>query len=158
SETKRQAISKCRQAGMLVTEAVEFDEYWSLLTQVLSKFGVGPVHSLEEINLLRGSFPGNIKLFEARLNGELLAGIVIYDYNDVVHTQYMANSAEGRKLGALDFINSKLISETFSKRKYYSFGISTEQEGTVLNEGLMQQKEMMGGRAIVHDFYKIILT
>jgi hypothetical protein len=57
----------------------------------------------------------------------------------------------------LDFINHKLIDEVFSERKYYSFGISTENQGRVLNSGLIQQKEMMGGRGISINFYSISL-
>ncbi len=157
SETKRQAIAKCSQAGVQVEESQHFNQYWELLSSVLAKFDVKPVHTLQEINALKEKFPEKIRLFEARQNGELLAGIIIYDYKNVVHTQYMANSAKGRNIGALDYINAKLITEVFNQRKYYSFGISTEQDGTILNEGLIQQKEMMGGRAIVHDFYKILL-
>ena len=157
SETKRQAINKCTQANIEVSENKNFSEYWDLLISVLAKFDVLPVHTLSEINYLKQNFSDKIRLFEARLAGELLAGIVIYDYGNTVHTQYMANSSKGRSMGALDFINAKLITGEFKNRKYYSFGISTEQEGKVLNEGLIQQKEMMGGRAIVNDFYKILV-
>jgi hypothetical protein len=68
----------------------------------------------------------------------------------------MAASQEGRKLGALDFINHTLL-QKFSDRKYYSFGISTEKQGQFLNEGLIQQKENMGARGIALDFYSIKL-
>ena len=157
SETRRQAIDKCGKMGLLVTENNDFSEYWQLLDIVLEKFGVKPVHSLDEICVLKQHFTNQIRLFEARLDGELLAGVVVYDFGKVVHTQYMANSAKGRNMGALDFVNSFLINSKYSNRSYFSFGISTEEEGKVLNEGLIQQKEMMGGRAVVNDFYKIQL-
>lgn len=157
SESKRQAISRCEKLNVEVAESIDFSEYWSLLTEVLEKFDTKPVHSLEEIMMLRKLFPDNIKLFVARMNGKLLAGIITYNYGHVIHTQYMANSQEGRKVGALDFINHKLIDEFFLEKKYYSFGISTEDFGRKLNEGLIQQKEMMGGRGIAIDFYEISL-
>jgi len=157
SETKRQSVTKCIKNEIIISENEDFKEYWTLLTDVLSKFDTKPVHSLEEIEHLKASFPKNIKLFEARKEEELLAGIVIYDYEKVVHTQYMANSQEGRKIGALDFINNSLITEVFKDRNYYSFGISTESQGKHLNSGLIQQKEMMGGRGIALDFYSITL-
>ena len=156
SESKRQSVHKCFQAGIEVAENNNFSDYWQLLQSVLSKFKTTPVHSLKEIHHLKEKFPEKIRLFEARQNDNLLAGVVIYDYGNCVHTQYMANSEEGRKTGTLDFINAKLIT-LFKERKYYSFGISTEQEGAYLNEGLIQQKELMGGRAVVNDFYKIKL-
>jgi hypothetical protein len=156
SESKRQSVHKCLQAGVEIVENNNFSDYWQLLQSVLSKFKTTPVHSLKEIHYLKQKFPERIRLFEARQNDNLLAGVVIYDYGNCVHTQYMANSQEGRKTGALDFINAKLIAD-FKERKYYSFGISTEQEGDYLNEGLIQQKELMGARAVVNDFYKIKL-
>jgi hypothetical protein len=38
-----------------------------------------------------------------------------------------------------------------------SFGVSTEKNGTYLNEGLIHQKEMIGARSVVHDFYEMVL-
>ena len=157
SETKRQLATKCEKIKVEFLENDDFTDYWFLLSEVLSKFHTKPVHSVEEITNLKQDFPQQIRLFEARQKGILLAGIVIYDYDNVAHTQYMANSAEGRKVGALDFINHNLINIVFSNKKYYSFGISTENQGQVLNEGLIQQKEMMGSRAIAVDFYQIDL-
>ncbi|NMH88329.1 GNAT family N-acetyltransferase [Flavivirga algicola] len=157
SESKRQAVAKCMKNEIVFSENNDFGEYWDLLTNVLAKFGIKPVHTLEEINNLKKSFPDKIKLFEARKDNVLLAGIVIYDFDNVVHTQYMANSQEGRKIGALDFINNCLINEVYSDREFYSFGISTSDQGRSLNEGLIQQKEMMGSRGVAIDFYNISL-
>jgi hypothetical protein len=150
-------VAKCTQANVAITENDDFSEYWNLLVEVLSKFNTLPVHNINEIMGLKNSFKNKIRLFEARLNGELLAGAVIYDYSNVVHTQYLANSEKGRSLGALDFISFQLINGEFKDRKYFSFGTSTTNEGKVLNEGLVQQKENMGARTIVNDFYKILL-
>ncbi|PZF72041.1 GNAT family N-acetyltransferase [Taibaiella soli] len=155
SETKRQSVTKCRNKGFIVAPNDDFSEYWQLLTEVLSKFGTPPVHSLEEIKHLKSQFPEKIKLYECRDQGTLMAGIIIYDYGRSIHTQYMANSNAGRNAGALDYINYILITEVYRDREYYNFGISTESMGQFLNEGLIQQKEMMGGRGIVYDFYKI---
>ena len=157
SESKRQSVAKCEKMGLKVIESNDFSSYWDLLTEVLSKFNIKPVHSLQEITYLKNKMPDNIKLYEARLNNSLLAGIVMYDYSRVVHTQYMASSMEGRNIGALDYVNYILINSIYSDRYYYSWGISTEQGGKILNTGLIQQKEMMGGRGIAIDTYLIDL-
>jgi hypothetical protein len=157
SETKRQSVTKCDKNDISFSENSDFAEYWDLLTEVLSKFDTKPVHSLTEIIKLKKFFPEKIRLFEARKDNLLLAGIVIYDYDNVVHTQYMANSQEGRKIGALDFINHNLLNDVFQDRAYYSFGISTENQGRELNQGLVKQKEMMGSRGVALDFYSISL-
>lgn len=157
SETKRQSVSRCIKNDVEFFENNDFEEYWQLLASVLSKFDTKPVHSLEEIKLLKSLFPDKIRLFEARDKEKLLAGIVIYDFGNVVHTQYMANSEAGRKIGALDFINDHLIAKIYQDREYYSFGISTEMQGKKLKAGLIQQKEMMGARGVALDFYAIQL-
>jgi hypothetical protein len=125
---------------------------------VLYKFNTKPVHTVSEITLLKNYFPENILLFGAFKQSELIAGIVIFDFDQVIHTQYMANSDEGRKIGALDFINHTIIEKYKTQKQYYSFGISTEDNGRFLNTGLIQQKEMMGSRSVALDFYKINLN
>lgn len=157
SETKRQLVRKCEKQKVEVAETHECSSFWNLLTEVLRRHDATPVHTLNEIVYLKNKFPEQIRLFVALDQTELLAGVLVYDYGNVVHTQYMANSQKGRKLGALDYINFKLITDFFKDREYYSFGSSNEDNGKILNEGLSMQKENMGGRGIAHDFYKIDL-
>ncbi|WP_422081510.1 GNAT family N-acetyltransferase [Ulvibacterium sp.] len=155
--SKRRAVQKCFRDKIDFLENNDFTEYWDLLTEVVSKFNVKPVHSLQEIVYLNKLFPEKIRLFEARKEGRLLAGAVIYDYDNVIHVQYQANSQEGRKMGALEFLHHNLINKIFMEREYYSFGISSENEGKKLNRGLIQQKERMGARGIALDFYSLPL-
>lgn len=155
---KRRLVKKCKQNNVLVAENEDFSEYWNLLTGVLQKYETKPVHGLGEILHLKNKFPNNIRLFEARLENDLLAGTVVFDFGKVIHTQYLAISNLGKSYGALDFINFHLMENIFKDRPYYSFGISTENSGRYLNEGLIQQKENMGGRAVTLDFYRIDLN
>ncbi|MCW2481842.1 GNAT family N-acetyltransferase [Candidatus Symbiopectobacterium sp. NZEC135] len=104
--------------------------------------------------LLASRFPNNINLYTAKKDEEIIAGCLVFDFGCVVHTQYLASSPEGRTLGALDYLLATLIQQVYQEKKYFSFGISTEQSGTFLNEGLIAQKEGFGGRGIVHDFYE----
>ena len=57
--------------------------------------------------------------------------------------------------GALDFLISHVISLFVGSKKFLSFGISTEKNGEKLNVGLQRQKEMLGGRSILHDTYEL---
>lgn len=156
NNNKKRLNKKCMINNIRITENDQVDDYWELLSEVLQKYDTKPVHNLIEIKSLKNKFFENIKLFEARKDDLLLAGILIFDFGNVVHTQYLASSDEGRKFGALDFISTFLI-EKFTDRKYFSFGISTEKQGRVLNEGLIQQKENMGARGVTLDHYEIIL-
>lgn len=154
SDSRKCTIRKSKKQGIKICEGEFLDEYHQLLTQVVAKFGAEPVHTLHELQLLKARFPDNIRLFGAFNGGLLLAGTIIYDFGHVVHTQYLASSDEGRGGGALDFVLAHLIETTFADRQYFSFGISTEQEGRYLNEGLVFQKEGFGARGVVHDFYE----
>jgi hypothetical protein len=88
----------------------------------------------------------------ACLDGNLLAGAMIFRYGHVWHTQYLACSESGRALGALDLVISTVKEKaTEAGAQYLSFGTSTEQDGRVLNMGLLWQKESFGARSIVCD-------
>ena len=106
---------------------------------------------------LKRTFPNNIRLFVAKANGRVVAGTLIYETSQVAHAQYIATSAEGRAMGALDGLFCHLIANVFVGKKYFDFGISTEQGGRYLNEGLAFQKEGFGARAVVYDTYSIKL-
>lgn len=151
---RRHAIGKAKKAGVRVLSGAEPEAFHTLLSDVLRKHDAVPTHSLAELRLLQARFPQQIVLHEARSEDDLLAGVLIYDFGRVVHTQYMAVSEEGRHLDALSFLLAELIESTYAKRLHFSFGISTEQEGRVLNGGLIAQKEYFGARAVVHDVYE----
>jgi lipid II:glycine glycyltransferase (peptidoglycan interpeptide bridge formation enzyme) len=86
-------------------------------------------------------------------DGSLLAGVLVYCYPTAWHTQYMAASPEGRKVGGLDLIVAQLIDEARTAgAEWLSFGTSTTNGGKTLNEGLLWQKESFGGRSVTHDF------
>lgn len=154
-ESRRSGIRKARNAGVTVERTDDVAHFWEVLNQTLQCcHGVKPVHSAAELELLMGRFPENIKLYVARLGDEVLAGSVVFDCGKVVHTQYLAASPKGKQMGALDLVINVLITEVFADREYLDFGISTEQGGLVLNEGLAFQKEMFGGRGVNYDCWK----
>lgn len=153
SDSRKNTARKAEKLGAEVRVLGDLSKFHALLTEVLSKFGATPVHSIAELNLLRDRFRERIVVHGAMLGAELLAGLLVFDFDHIVHVQYMASSASGRRHGALDYLLFQLIDVIYKDRKYLSFGISTEQQGRFLNEGLVRQKEGFGGRAVVHDFY-----
>jgi len=157
SDSRKCTIRKSAKLGVVVREGVFFGQFHQLLSQAIAKFGADPVHSVAELEHLKSRFPNGIRLFGAFNGDKLLAGAIIYDFGHVVHTQYLASSDAGREVGALDYVLANLIERTFVERTYFSFGISTEQNGQCLNEGLIFQKEGFGGRGVVHDFYELEL-
>jgi hypothetical protein len=154
TEPRRRAVRKAGRAGISLHVGADPASFHALLSDVLRKHQVTPTHSLAELRLLQARFPRRIVLHEAHRQGVLLAGALVYDFGRVVHTQYLAASEEGRQLDALSFLLAALIGSTYAGRQYFSFGVSTEQAGTVLNSGLVAQKEYFGARGIAHDFYE----
>ncbi len=151
-------IKKATKNNILVCETEHLTDFWNLLELVLhARHGVSPVHSLSEIELLRQQFPENIKCFVAKKDNEVISGALIFENRDVVHTKYLANGSLGRELGALDFLISDLIKKYSKTKRYFDFGISTENSGRSLNKGLISQKEGFGARAFVHDFFSLSL-
>ncbi len=155
---KSRGIKKAISAGVVVKE-MPLDEFWPILTLVLeSQHETKPVHTLEEIRLLQERFPKNIECRGAYLDGQPVAGTLLFVSGPVAHTQYLASSDLGRESSALDLAIDQSIEE-FTNRgfEYFNFGISTEDQGRVLNEGLVFHKEGFGARSVCHDHYSIEL-
>ena len=155
NEMRNRGIKKALHHGIIVEESNRWTDFWEVLTTNLqTKYHVSPVHSLSEIRMLKARFPHNIRLFTAQLNNKVLGGTVVYEYGNVAHTQYISASLEGKKLRVLDLLLDKLIHEVYRNKTWFDFGKSTEQQGTILNEGLIFQKESFGGRAVCYDWYE----
>jgi hypothetical protein len=153
---RTRAIKKAKKLGIVI-EIGSFESFWNeiLTPNLLERFGVKPVHSLKEIELLANYFPLNIKQFNATLDGRNIAGATIFETPNVAHAQYISATQEGRENGGLDFLFSFLIENIFANKDYFDFGISNENNGKSLNHGLLEWKEGFGGRTFTHDFYEI---
>ncbi|KJV36818.1 GNAT family N-acetyltransferase [Luteibacter yeojuensis] len=157
SGMRRRAVAKARAAGVTTRTGGDMAPFHALLAEVLRRHDATPTHTCAELQLLRSRFPAQIVLHEAFRGGELLAGAVVYDFGRVVHTQYLAASAAGRACGALSLLLGELVADVYAARQRFSFGISTEDEGRLLNAGLVAQKESFGAHAVVHDRYEWVL-
>lgn len=155
---RRRALRRAQTNGLQIVDQQDFTEFWQLLNENLAqKHNAKPVHTLDEINLLRSRFPDNIKLLEARQDGKLLGGLVIYITKQVVRGQYSSATSEGKALGAMDIIKEHILNLHYTDYPFFDFGISTEDSGRYLNEALISQKEGFGGRGMVYDTYEIPL-
>lgn len=155
---RRRGAAKATKLGVTVSQSDDWAGYWALLSQHLERrFGVTPVHNLAEVERLRRRFPDNIRLHAASLGTEILAGTVVFESSRVAHVQYVASGERGRELGALDKLFLHLLEETYAAKAFFDFGNSTNEDGRILNRGLIEQKEGFGARAIAHDFYRLEL-
>jgi len=155
NELRRRCFKKAAKELVSANISNDYASYHNLLSKVLENtHNTKPVHSAGEMKLLAENFPENIKLVCSYKNDEMLSGILLFIEKNIIHAQYIANSEEGRKCGAFETIVNYLL-EHYKDKQYLSFGISTEEGGRYLNEGLAQQKESFGGRGVCYDFYEL---
>lgn len=154
----RRNAAKARRLGLVVGESEDYAGFWEVLSVLLrERYGVHPVHSLDEMFLLAGRFPDNIRLYTVRApGGSIEAGVVMYLTGRVAHAQYIAASPEGKLHGALPMLFEYLFEE-YGECRYFDFGTSCEQGGAYLNAGLLHQKSGFGGRAVNYDAYVVDL-
>ena len=110
-----------------------------------------PTHSVDEMQLLLELFPESIEVVTASVHGSVVAGIVLFKTDRVVHAQYIGSTEAGRAASALDAIFGECVRRAMtSGARFFDFGISTEDEGRVLNAGLHKFKSEFGGGGVVH--------
>ncbi len=155
AESRKSGIRKALSLNIEVGESNDVDVFWHVLEDNLgNRYNAKPVHTSSEMKLLMSRFPNNIKLYVAKMNGEIVGGTLIYVTPQVVHTQYISASVEGKKHGALDLLFDYIINKVYANCRYFDFGKSTEQGGAYLNEPLIFQKEGFGGRGVCYDWYQ----
>ncbi len=151
---RKAQISRAKREGVTVKRLENRNDYYSFMEledEVLqSRHNVKSVHSCEEMFMLHERFPDNIHLYGAIFDNHIIAGVIIFEYENVIHTQYMAANDKARTIGALDLTIARIIEEYAKTKKWLDFGISTEDEGNYLNQGLISQKEGFGGRTNIY--------
>ncbi|MBF7045963.1 GNAT family N-acetyltransferase [Campylobacter volucris] len=153
---RKYQISKAIKENIKIEESNDYKGFVKLLNEVLLKqHNAKAVHNANELILLHSKFPENIKLFVAKKEEDIVAATLLFIYENLVHTQYLANSDYGREYGALDLLLKTLIEKYSKDKKYFDFGISNENNGLYLNQGLIFQKESFGARTMVHNIYKL---
>jgi hypothetical protein len=158
-ERRARGAKKAAKSGVVVTRSADFAGYWQVLDATLrDRHDARPVHTADEIATLAVRCPDEIQLWVATRGADLLAGVVMYVSDRVAHAQYIAATPAGRDAGALDLLFETLISQTFAHAPWFDFGISNEDDGRVLNAGLIEQKEGFGARAVVHDHYTLTIA
>ena len=134
----------------------EVADFYNLLIGNLKKFNKKPVHSLDEILEFKNSRLTDIVDFYGAYHQDLmLAGTIVFKFNkQVFHTQYLASDQTKLSLFPMEFLNTNLIKIAKEQGyEYFSFGISTEEHGKVLNEGLAQFKEGFGSSYCINKTY-----
>ena len=157
SSNRKRGLKKAIKNEIRVVETHDFESYWNeiLIPNLEQRHNVLPTHSLTEIMELKQNFPNSIRQFNAFQNDKIVAGVTIFESENVAHAQYISANENMQELGSLDLIFDCLINDVFKNKAYFNFGISNENQGQFINSGLLSWKESFGGRPIVHQHFKI---
>lgn len=161
-----------------LTDPAELSLYWPIIDRNLQTcHNTRPVHTAEEMQLLMRRFPQQIRCWvadhaladkqtdataEAQTDALPDAGragiFVLFDDGLVAHSQYPHATPEGKQNGVMDLLILHVLDYFRRERpdiRYFDFGISNEDGGRFLNEGLQAQKEGFGARGVTYRQWKI---
>ncbi|WP_245907576.1 GNAT family N-acetyltransferase [Olleya aquimaris] len=157
SKDRKEGYKRGVKHNLIVKEEDSFDVFWNtiLVPNLKAKHHANPVHSLDEITALKQSFPKHIRQFNVYKDNVVVAGTTIFETKHVAHSQYISGNINKNELGSLDFLHHYLITKVFKDKRYFDFGISNENKGRQVNQGLQYWKEGFGARTIVQDFYSV---
>lgn len=157
SKIRKRGLKKAISNKLVIKEETNFELFWNeiLIPNLENKHNAKPVHSIQEMNNLKGLFPNNIHQFNVYFEDEIVGGTTVFETKTTAHCQYISKNPNIENLGSLDFLFHFLIHERFADKRFFDFGISNENQGKNLNEGLTYWKESFGASTIIHDFYEV---
>jgi hypothetical protein len=157
SSRRKRGVKTALKNELKVNKSENYEDFYTLLLErLLLVHNTKPTHSLSELKLLAERFPNNISLYTSvNKNNSICAAVLVFEMNHWAHAQYIISSEEGRKVGGVDILFNELINVIYNSKKFFDFGISTEEYGKILNTGLVTQKEEFGARAIIHNFFEL---
>ena len=156
-KNRREGINKAKRNGLTIAIDDNFEGFWNeiLIPNLQKKHGVAPVHSLEEIQMLATKFPDHIKQVNVYKDNVIVAGTTLFLTKTTIHPQYVSGNSDKNAFGSLDLAYDYIINHFDSSKRYFDFNISSEENGTALNSGLIFWKESCGARTYVADNYLI---
>lgn len=154
---KKYNVNQCKKNNCQLVRLCsneEIDELYDVLCQSLIKYDTNPVHNIDELLDLKNSrIKDECEFFGVKMNDRIIAGSMMFYFNkvNIAHTQYLCALPEYNKLSPMSFLYYAIIQEMknrgFSK---LTWGIVTEEQGHVLNEGLASSKEAFGGEYMIN--------
>lgn len=160
TQGKRTNVNNCHKANVQLVKLEkreDIETWYSILCETLEKYDRKPVHSLDEIMLLKDQvLPNECEVYGLYLDGKMIAGSLMFYFENskVAHTQYLSALHEYDKLSPMTFMYYAMID--LAKNKGYkkvSFGIATEDMGQYLNTGLIFSKECYGAKYSLNDTF-----
>lgn len=143
--------------GLVVKEEGDFKTFWNniLIPNLVEKHNAKPVHSLNEITMLKKKFPKNLRQFNVFYENKIVAGATIFESDKVAKLQYISGDKNKNTLGSLDFLQLHLINNVYPQKKYFDLGTSKGNDDNTINKGLLFWKEGFGAGTVTSDVFII---
>lgn len=156
-KNRREGINKALRSRLELRVDSNFKGFWNdvLIPNLKNKHNVSPVHSLDEIELLASRFPSNIKQVNIYKDNKVVAGTTVFLTETTVHPQYVSGNSDKNSFGSLDLAYDYIINKMCDDKRYFDFNISSEENGTKINESLIFWKESCGARGHTANTYLI---
>lgn len=161
SSRRRRGLRNAQRAGIRVAEGPEVvSDLWTVIEATLaSRHDARPVHTLAEVMTLAELFPDHIRFVAAELDGETVAGVVLFESHRTTHAQYIASTPTGNQAGALDAVFAHCLEQAKERgRRFFDFGTSNRDAGKTLAETLFEYKAQFGGGGVAYECYELSLA
>lgn len=159
--SKRKDRNLRRASNLLIQDHAKSSvpHFYQLLVDTLEQqHGVAPAHTLTELQTLVQECAHDVELLVATDSNSVVAGTLLFKTSTCWHSQYVASSAAGREVGAVDACLVRSLERArAANAAYFSFGVSTEPATGNLNEGLYRFKSEFGGGGVVHSQWTLDL-
>lgn len=154
-KNRREGINKAVRNGLTVSVDTNFEGFWNeiLIPNLKNKYNVAPVHSLEEIRLLAQRFPQQIQQVNVYKGTKIVAGTTVFLTKTTIHPQYVSANTDKNSYGSLDLVYDFVVNNFSEGKWYFDFNTSSEENGKLLNSGLLFWKESCGARTFTADNY-----
>ncbi len=156
----RYNIKQARKLGVVVEEAgvKGVVDFYKLLADTGGRDGFG-VHPRAFYEAVMREMGERAHLYLARVDGEVVAGIVVVDWNDTAIYYYGASSSADRKSYASYLLQWTAICEAKARgmKTYDFFGIAPEGDSRHAWAGVTQFKTRFGGKRVEYEAAKVVV-
>ena len=117
-----------------------------ILKENLKKHGKSPVHTVEELLLLKAILKDEIEFWYVEFEGRMAAGAMVFCFHKVkcMHTHYLAADLQLDEYSPMSFLYYSMIDHAMHQGyRKVSWGIATDHDGNV-NWNLSKTKESYG--------------
>lgn len=155
----RNMVRQAERAEITVRLSNDFASFWPILEGVLTgRHGTKPTHTLAEIQKLHELLPNGFRLLGAYKGKTMVGGIVLVTIHDkALYTLYMAQEYELQKDHPMHLLLVEAMKLALREKKdVLHLGVSTEDGGKTVNEGLFFFKESFGCRPVRRETWEIV--